>query len=478
MVMELSWVALWTLVLFRSRVVVSYWTAFAVFGLMSFSAYLVTLWMDTHQISLRMRRIVLAVMILTFLLAGLKILLYSRQTIGLLDLLNLPVRTFQDMYNLLPSEFILMLLVLWVTWRGVTRVGKPVSSEEAIGEFRVGVLMFLGFGIFANLARAMSGMELYLFLFAGLLAMSAARISVISYLRGGQRIPFDKRWMAGMGLIILAMVGLAAEIMHLAGAPGGNILGKAVTWIIYGLAIILSPLMLLVMQALIALGRILNAGAIIQALVELANRLQRMIDAFTRNIEDSLEVFTLPPILQRLADALTLTKPVVLWGIVIVFVVTILLIARSQVFRERADEGAELEKLDEQEGLIDQLRKALRKSLGVVAESLDQALRLRNARRLLAAARIRRVYAHLMHLSERLEQPRPASRTPLEFLPNLEALFPGFQGELGTITEAYLRVRYGDFPEQSEDVEAVEDAWKRVSQVGYEKVKEARSRKK
>ncbi len=290
--------ALWTLVLFRSRVAVSYWTAFAVFGLMSFSAYLVTLWMDTHQISLRVRRIVLAVMILIFLLAGLKILLYSRQTIGLLDLLNLPVRTFRDMYNLLPSEFILMLLVLWVAWRGVTRVGKPVSSEEAIGEFRVGVLMFLGFGIFASLARAMSGMELYLFLFAGLLAMSAARISVISYLRGGQRIPFDKRWMAGMGLIILAMVGLAAEIMHLAGAPGGNILGKVVTWIIYGLAIILSPVMLLVMQALIALGRILNAGAIIQALVELANRLQRMIDALTRNIEDSLEAFTLPPFLQ------------------------------------------------------------------------------------------------------------------------------------------------------------------------------------
>jgi len=420
---------------------------------------------------------VLAVMIIIFLLIGLKTLLYAEETIGLLDLLNLPVRTFQDMYNLLPSEFILMLLVLWVSWRGVTRVGKLVSSEDAIGDFKLGVLMFLGYGLFSKLARLTSGAEVYIFLFTGLLAMSSTRISVISYLRGGQRIPFDKRWVTGLILIILIMVATTVGIMGLAGGAGGNILEKFVTWVIYALALLFSPVMFLFMQFLFFLGRLVNISALIQGLVDLANRLQLMINALTINFEKMLEGFRLPPYLARLVDLLALTKPVILWGIVFLFSVIILMIARNQVFRERAEGDAELEQLDEQDGLLDQLRKALRKSLGAVAYNLEQALRMRTARRVLAAARIRRIYAHLMNLSERLNQPRPLARTPLEFLPNLEALFPGMRGELGTITEAYLKVRYGDLPELREEVDAVELAWKKVSQVGYEKVKEAKNRK-
>ena len=331
--------------------------------------------------------------------------------------------------------------------------------------------MFLGYGLLSNLSRVSSGTEVYVFLFAGLLAMSSARISVISYLRGGQRIPFDKRWIAGMTLIILSMVGITAIIMDMAEGAGGNILAKLVTWVIYALALLFSPLMFLFLQLLIYLGRLVNISAMIQGLVDLANRLQVLISTLTKNMEKILEGFKLPPSLTGLIDVVAMTKPIVLWGIVLLFVVIILMIARNQVFKGRAEGEAEFEQLDEQEGLLDQLRKALRRGLGTVAGSLEQALRFRNARQVLAAARIRRIYAHLMHLSERLNQPRPASRTPLEFLPNLEALFPGFKGELGLITEAYLKIRYGDFPESTDEVEMVERAWKRVSQAGDEMVK-------
>ena len=129
LVMELSWLTLWYVLLFQSRLEVSYWNAFAVLGIVLFASYLVTQWMDASNINLVARRIVLVVMIVIFLLIGLKTLLYTKQTVGLLDLLNLPLKTFQDMYNLFPSEFILILLVLWVSWRGITRVGKLISSE-------------------------------------------------------------------------------------------------------------------------------------------------------------------------------------------------------------------------------------------------------------------------------------------------------------------------------------------------------------
>jgi len=477
MIMELSWLTLWYMLLFQSRADISYWKAFAVLGLMFFSSYLLVVWMDSMHIKLLARRIVLVAMILIFLLIGLKTLLYTQQSVGLIDLLNMPVRTFREMYNLLPPEFVLMLLVLWVAWRGVSRVGKLVSSEEVIGEFKIGLLMFLGYGLISSLARLTDGAEIYVFLFAGLFAMSSARISVISYLRGGQRIPFDKRWVAGMTLIILAMVGITAFLMDIAGGEGGDILAKLVTWVIYGLALLFSPLMFLFLQLLFWLGRLINISVMIQGLIDFVNRLQLMIDALTMNIQKMLEGFQLPSILVGLLDSLALTKPIVLWGVILLFVLIILMIARKQVFRERAEGEAEYEQLNEQNGLLDQLRKSLRRSLGKIAGSLEQALRLRSARQVLAAARIRRIYAHLMNLSEKLKQPRPLSRTPIEFLPDLEALFPGMKGELGLITEAYLKVRYGDLPELSEEVDAVEQAWQRVSEVGDEKVREANKKK-
>jgi hypothetical protein len=44
----------------------------------------------------------------------------------------------------------------------------------------------------------------------------------------------------------------------------------------------------------------------------------------------------------------------------------------------------------------------------------------------------------------------------------LEQLFPDQKAGLGTITRAYLRVRYGERTESGVELEAVETAWKRV----------------
>lgn len=53
-------------------------------------------------------------------------------------------------------------------------------------------------------------------------------------------------------------------------------------------------------------------------------------------------------------------------------------------------------------------------------------------------------------------------QTPLEFLPTLRGLFPNHFDEIKLITEAYNRVRYGELPEVSGDIQRVEEAWRRV----------------
>jgi hypothetical protein len=116
------------------------------------------------------------------------------------------------------------------------------------------------------------------------------------------------------------------------------------------------------------------------------------------------------------------------------------------------------------------LRKALQDSIDGLAS------RLRPARKLVIIARIRRIYDQLLELCAELGHPRPPSRTPLEFLPDMGELFSEYPGDLDLITRAYVMIRYGEVPETDEEVQAVETAWQRISDEG-QKLKRVGQRK-
>jgi hypothetical protein len=92
-------------------------------------------------------------------------------------------------------------------------------------------------------------------------------------------------------------------------------------------------------------------------------------------------------------------------------------------------------------------------------QALEGVARFNPAARLIAAARIRIIYARLLRLSARLGEPRAPAVTPIEYLDSLETIFPASRDELDLITNAYLRVRYGELPETRRQVEEVESAW-------------------
>jgi hypothetical protein len=120
------------------------------------------------------------------------------------------------------------------------------------------------------------------------------------------------------------------------------------------------------------------------------------------------------------------------------------------------------------------LRDAFRKGFGKLTDTMEQLMGLQRVRRLWAAARIRRIYTRLMDLTTKLGHPRSPSQTPLEFLPDMEELFPTLSGDLALITRAYIKVRYGELPELAQDVELVVSAWERVKAEGKIKSKEWR----
>jgi hypothetical protein len=87
-------------------------------------------------------------------------------------------------------------------------------------------------------------------------------------------------------------------------------------------------------------------------------------------------------------------------------------------------------------------------------------------RQLRAAERIRQIYIEMMQMCLMLDVPKNDADTPIEYIPKVQQLFPNLINDIKVITYAYNRVRYGEFPEQVQEVNAVEEAWKRMSQEG------------
>ncbi len=471
--MELSWAALWYRVLIQPGQDVAYMQVYLVLVGMLLQIYFVNRITGYLRIRLLARRIILLLAIGLNLLIGLKLLLYSREPISIVEVLNRPLDTFGDMARLIPSEFVVMVVVLLVSWRGLYYLDYQIGSYNAISGFRLGVLMFFLYGMLIPLTHESPTTAFFLFLFFSLLAMSSARISGISQLRGGHSVQFNRQWMIGIVGIILVMIGIASITVIFAQERLFNLLSEFLAWAIYLLVLVLSPLLFGFLKFFMWLFSAVRLNDIFDFIVRAINNLQSIFASMISAMSAWVERFDLENI-ERFFEVIASYKGIYLWLILIILATFILLGVRRYIWKDKSSDDQEILSELVDEDLIKLLRTALRRRLDKLAEDLQDFLRLRQARRLLAAARIRRIYAMLLDMSARLDRPRPAARTPLEFLPELEGIFPSLAEELRTITEAYLLVRYGELPESPEDLDKVESAWKLVSSTGNEELKSRR----
>lgn len=75
---------------------------------------------------------------------------------------------------------------------------------------------------------------------------------------------------------------------------------------------------------------------------------------------------------------------------------------------------------------------------------------------------IRSIYASMAAYAAALGYPRHEAQTPYEYLATLKRIFPYAQTEVTAITEAYIRVHYGELPETKEELQHVRACWKRL----------------
>jgi hypothetical protein len=74
-------------------------------------------------------------------------------------------------------------------------------------------------------------------------------------------------------------------------------------------------------------------------------------------------------------------------------------------------------------------------------------------------ASIRKTYASLARLAAASGYPRRDAETPYEYISALQRAFPGSEEEIQLITNAYVRVHYGERSFSPQYVQQVRDAW-------------------
>jgi hypothetical protein len=80
------------------------------------------------------------------------------------------------------------------------------------------------------------------------------------------------------------------------------------------------------------------------------------------------------------------------------------------------------------------------------------------------AVSIRRIYRAMMQLAATNGYPKLDAETPYEYLKTLAQWWPHHPVEVRLITDAYVKLRYGEIPETTDELAAIWLAWQRLQQ--------------
>ena len=363
--------------------------------------------------------------------------------LGLLELFSLPLRSLLP-GSPSPMPFLHLIGVALLGLRGLSLSRGLPDIRAAAFDLQIGLVFILLYGVSVlSLDEGLNPIGLEVYLFLGLVTLGATRISTVIAYRGGKLARFGPGWAAGLALGAGLVVGLGLLVGVLSASQAGSLLARLVLGVIALLGllffILLLPLMDFVLRAM--LGLLARMSGLLDS--PFFKSLQNLMDSFNR-LTDQAALRS-----QNLMHTLQVALPVlILLGVLgLAWTMLRLRAAWQNLGIEEQEQGSRAA------GRIDLMRLA-RRGLGRMG--------LASPARLLAAARIRRIYAELLNLSARLGGQRPSHLTPLEFLPRLVNVFGGQEAGLELITAAYLRVRYGEYPESLGEVQEVEAAWKRI----------------
>lgn len=431
----------------------------AVAGLIAL-AYIVTGLLPNSPLSLRAQRFAMIGALLLSYLLILRLHLFPGGPLTSTAWMSAALRDWEALFaGLTPSPVALILLLLcW--WRGLRLHERPLSLQAVSLSFRVNVLWLTVAGLIWNPELGDGILPLiFLFFFASLMAMGVARVDEIAVLPEGKEQPFGPAWaafLAGAALLITGLGWFLGRFYSLAGfgrlgrwlAPLGEALGELLYNLFIALGVLLEPILTFII---------------------------RWIGHLATLVSERLESFRIPepfagqpaPIPEGEPAGGIPWEAVLQWGGVVVIVVLVLagLAYSLRKWGQRRPAAGEMEAHEAlppgawREDLLHHLRAGW-------DNMVERIGALRPARRgftWYAEVSIRAIYMNMVRAATERGFPRPPARTPYEYLSQLERAFPHAEdADLRRVTDAYVRLRYGEVPTAFTEVEDIRACWRRI----------------
>ncbi len=348
---------------------------------------------------------------------------------------------------------LLLIAVIW--WRGLRLALTPPTPTRAAFWMRLGILFLLAATLFP-VARTVVLAALPAFFFFGLLGISMSRAISLREM-SDQPITFGPRWMFFMAATAGAVTLAGFLIAVLVSGMEPDLIARIIQPILSGFVMLVA---LLMSPILYVVGVILQA--IIQALTA-GSGMELQVPEFSNTVDQGLpqQMSGLAEIMQQIQQFLAQLGG----SQICVTVLAILLVAAVIFFtlrRQRQGARQDNEEYEDLDGdALGGLRDIFRRGLGALNAMRNAVGQFGFGRDLFAALTVRRAYAQMARLAARQGYPRAASQTPYEYRLVLQGAFPAAREEINLITEAYVRVHYGEVPEGADALREVTDALER-----------------
>ncbi len=402
-------------------------------------------------------RVVLVVLLLT-LFSTWRLLLFNHLTFLDFSWLADLFTNIGEASSLWARTLILFLLVLLTWWRGLRLVRLHPDLHRAGNRLRAGVLIFVPVALMPHSGGGPWGFMPFVLLYflAGLTAVSLIRAEQVERERSGFAASLSPRWVGTIFATSLLVVAAAAV---LAALLSGETLALLLQW--------LSPVrMTILATAAVALGTAFFLASPLFAIFDLfltllTNLLNTFFTGLSANlgfdVQTNLEGFdNLLPTEEEAADIIGFTIPAEVTRVftILIMLAVVLLLVTIVTRRFR------------QPTLTEHSAGPVRAAGGsaLPGEGIGQRLlqRLGILRRWRTAASIRQLYQAMCTAAASAGYSRSPSETPYEYLAALAELWPGNRADARLITEAYIKVRYGEVPETEAELQAIRQAWRRL----------------